>query len=418
MSLVSWYKFDEGTSTLGQDSKGSRDMTNTGVTSANSTYGACAYFDGSSYLNLGSASVHSSMKFNNSRTFSCWFNSSGGGAIHSNGPNDSSNQRYRVKFSGTGLISIDLKNTVLGGVTTLATNTWHHYVSTFNSTTDLLTTYVNGVYENSRTVTTLNTQISDFGIGRDPATGGSLFTGFLSDFKLYNGELSASDVSNMYANGPLNAFVPSISATMYTHIADISWNTLSGATNYTVTQTENSGTEETIVSESTELSFTNNDINPGSSYEFKLYSNLDLVTPAVTVTESSPAISNSSVSDLAIRLENDFTQISSSSFNAIDGVLVDVLSTGDDVTLSTGDAIFVENSDTIQVVDGKDVLTPFDSGAGAGQGCTVTTQEGGSGVLTYDEVNNEITKDSTSYSVGDFFILGEYKVKILDTETD
>ena len=413
MSLISHYRFDEATATLGEDSQGSRDMTNTGVVSATGTYGDCAYFDGSSYLNLGESSVHASMKDRESRSFSCWFNSAGGGGIHSNGIGNSNNRRYKARVSSTGTLVMDYRGSTINGSTTTVDGTWHLYVSTFEESSNSGTLYLDGASEGTRGSLFLDTYDSDFSIGRDPDTGGSLYTGYLSDFRHFSGVLTSTQIANLYANGPLDAFLPSISATMYTHLADISWNPLSGATNYTVTQTENSGTEDTIVSETTGLSFTSKEINPGSSYEFKLYSDLDAVTAAVTTTESAPAISNSTVSALAVRVENDFTEISRTAFDEIDLTLVDVLSTGDEVTIHSGDAVFIEDSGTLEAT-GKNVLTPFLQDGGTGQQITITSSTGDSDVLTYDETNNQITKDSTTYSVGDYFLLGGYKARITE----
>jgi len=56
MSLLIQYRFDEASASIGTDSVGSLDMTNTGVTTVSETFGShsinAAYFDGSSHLNL------------------------------------------------------------------------------------------------------------------------------------------------------------------------------------------------------------------------------------------------------------------------------------------------------------------------------------------------------------------------------
>ena len=71
MSLLIQYRLDEASISIGTDSVGSLDMTNTGVTTVSETFGTssinASYFDGSSYLNLPSASVPVSMTSNNSR---------------------------------------------------------------------------------------------------------------------------------------------------------------------------------------------------------------------------------------------------------------------------------------------------------------------------------------------------------------
>ena len=61
MSLLIQYRFDEASASIGADSVGSLDMTNTGVTTVSETFGShsinAAFFDGSSHLNLSSASL-------------------------------------------------------------------------------------------------------------------------------------------------------------------------------------------------------------------------------------------------------------------------------------------------------------------------------------------------------------------------
>ena len=74
MSLLIQYRFDEASVSIGTDSVGSLDMTNTGVTTVSETFESisinAAHFDGSSHLNLPSASLPASMTGSSSRTFS------------------------------------------------------------------------------------------------------------------------------------------------------------------------------------------------------------------------------------------------------------------------------------------------------------------------------------------------------------
>ena len=201
-----------------------------------------------------------------------------------------------------------------------------------------------------------------------------------------------------------------LEATMFTHLADLTWSSIGGATSYTVTQTEDAGSEETIVSETTDLSFTSLNLNPGSSYVFNLYTDLDLVTPATSITESALVVDTANVTALAVRLSNDFSILSESSYDEVDSQLRNFLMTGDEVILSSGNAVFVEDSDTIVHSD-TDILTPFESTAGSGQTITVTVG-GESAVLTYNESLNEVTYDGTAYGIGESFAVGTSKVTI------
>lgn len=114
MSLESWYRLDEDSASIGTDSVGSRDMTNTGVTSVGADYGNAAYFDGSSYLNLASGSLPAAITGGNSRTFSCWVKGSYGGVIHANGA-DTPHQRYRGYYNSAGVMGIDFNTSTNNG---------------------------------------------------------------------------------------------------------------------------------------------------------------------------------------------------------------------------------------------------------------------------------------------------------------
>lgn len=414
MSLESWYRFDEDAASIGTDSLGSHDMTNTGVTSVSDDYGNAAYFDGSSYLNLASGTLPSAITGGNSRTFSCWIKGSFEGAIHANGADDD-HKRYRTYYSASGIINLDFNTSTNAGSVSTTADTWVHYASTYEASTSLSKIYINGVEDVSRTNTNVNTSSGAFSIGRDPTKSSiAKYSGVLSDFRIYSGVVDAATINTLHSQGPLSAFLTSIETTMYTHLADLTWNTTIGASSYTVSRTEDAGTEETIASGITDLSLTTTDLNPGSSYVFNLYTDLDLVTPAATVTESAPTVSTVSVGDLVTRLGNDLTQISDTAFDAVDAEFRDVFSTGDVVILSTGDSVFVQDADTIEVVSGKDILTPFDPAAGSGQTCTITTQAGDSKVFTYDETSNELVVDSTNVSVGGSFLVGSYKITVAE----
>ena len=233
----------------------------------------------------------------------------------------------------------------------------------------------------------------------------------------YDSSLTAAEVLYNYQvllSNPVANFTSPFTATMYTHLADITWPAVTGATTYTITQTENAGDPVIIADSIPDLAITSYNLNPGSSYEYNLYTELDLVTPEDTVTESTLAVDTTSVTDLMVRLDNDLTLMDESSIGDIELELRNVLSTGEIVALNTGNAVFVQQSDTIQVVTSKNVLTPFESSLTSGS-ITVTTEEGDSSVITYDESLNQVTFDgSTVLDVGNYTIIGKYKVRVAE----
>ena len=122
------------------------------------------------------------------------------------------------------------------------------------------------------------------------------------------------------------------------------------------------------------------------------------------------------MNDLLTRLSNDLSILNSNSIDDIELELRNILDTGDEVVLrnSTGtqNSVFVQQADTIEVVPGKSILTPFDSSLSSGS-ITVTTEDLDSTAITYDETLNELTFDgATTLGVGDYTTLGKYKVTV------
>jgi hypothetical protein len=412
MGVISRYRLDETTENLGNDSHGNKDLNNTDVVSVSDTYGLCGYFNGSSSkMTLPSGSVPTSMKYNNLRSYSCWFKGSGG-AIHSNGGSGSTNHRYMAFVTGGGLLKLDLKGITVTGTTVLDPNTWYHYASVYNGST--LVIYLDGVLEASRNITYLNTFSGAFGLGWDQTRSTLYFTGFLSDYRSWSNAISASQVANIYSEGPLDAFTPTIEATLYPQVGALTWNTVHGASTNIISQIKDGGAEETIVSGTTDLSFTATGITPGSSYVFNLYTDLDLVTPAATSnSKTAPAISNSTISSMADYLENDFTILSEADYDTIEHLIRLIFSTGDTVTLSNGDNLFVEDSEEILILPGRSYLTPFETTASSGQEITLINADGsGTNLVEYNESTDQVVVGSTTYAENDSVILGHYRIVI------
>jgi len=123
------------------------------------------------------------------------------------------------------------------------------------------------------------------------------------------------------------------------------------------------------------------------------------------------------VTDLLTRLSNDLSILDTSSIDDIELELRNILDTGDEVVLSnstgTQNSVYVEQSDTIEVVPGKSILTPFESSLSSG---TITvTAESDTTTITYDETLNQVTFDGvTTLDVGGYITLGRYKVKVTE----
>ena len=199
---------------------------------------------------------------------------------------------------------------------------------------------------------------------------------------------------------------------MFTHVADITWDEVSGASSYTVTSTENAGQEITHGdTTNTHLEIFN--LNPDSSYEFKVYSDLDMVTPAYTETDVALSLNSTNVDSLMVRLQNDLTILSNTSSDEIEPFLGSVLTTGEIVNTSLGKTVFVSDAGTVNIDETEErFLMPFDQGSGTGQSISVVLPDTTINTIGYDQNTNQITSGATNYSIGSTFVLGNQKITV------
>ena len=204
MSLVFRYKFDEPTASLTTDSSGnSNTLVNLGavVSVSDSTYGNVAHFEGSVTSQMTLSPHPVAMSGSASRTFSVWVKRYNQDLEIIYGSWES----FRAQFQSTGV-----KLTDNGTSTTynqdFVIGEWYHIGVTYDGSTEYL--YINGSL-NSSTVTAYNTVTAfddKFMIGGVPpwAPDGGLYTltGDMSDFRVYDDALSATDMNTLYTDGP------------------------------------------------------------------------------------------------------------------------------------------------------------------------------------------------------------------------
>lgn len=413
MSLLLRYNLENGTPTIGEDSAGnSINLTNSGVVAASDplgNFGSVASFDGSSYLEIVSTSVPTELTGASPRTISFWIYSdhTGNATIYGNGVNSTNNKIRFLWVGSTRTINVDSGNVSDAGSISVPAASWVHFAFTYGSST--IKTYINGVLDIDSSRPNVNTGVGNLALGRDPSnTNLAEFQGFMLDFRAYDAALDLTGITTIYNDGPRDINKVTLEATMYTHLADITWSTISNASSYTLTQTLSGEGEVTILDNSTELLFTTTALVPNTSYTFNLYTDLDPVTPIFTITEATPLVDAVSGSDLATRLNNDFTDLANFNPSEIQAVLKDMFSTQDIVTMSSGKFVFVEDADSINFAldsDVKGVLTPFESSDGAGQNFTLD-----SSTVNYDETLNQVTIGTSTLSTGGSSIFNGYKV--------
>lgn len=269
--------------------------------------------------------------------------------------------------------------------------------------------YINGVLRGgyNKNLTLADT---DMRLGDDITDSSQNWGGRMLDVRAYDFPFTADNVTNLYNGGVLYENFTSLTATMYTHLADLSWIPLPNVSSYNLRRITNGGPEEEIRSSIAEGSYVLYDIIPSSSYVFNVYSDDDPTTPLASTTGTSPLVDTASTSLLMSRLSNDLSVLPQSSIDEFDSLLRDVLQTGDKVTLKNGEEfVFVEDSGALIAV--SNVLTPFSQTSGSSQAITLNVN-GNDKSISYDETKNEVTLDGVTAGSGEYFVLDNYKVVV------
>ena len=392
------------------------------VTSINDpTYGTVSYFDGNSGLDVPAPTE---IIGNSSRSFSIWLKRDGLDTSHflslGGGTSDYSrweqhlqgnlDYRYTVQYGGNNL-SLQISST-LYPTPRFTAGTWVHIVSTYDGTT--LSTYIDGGLAISKVVEgPLNTASGNLTIGYSTRlkSFGFGFKGPMTDFRAYDGEISSSTVSQLFADGPNDANVPSLNVTAYTHIIDIDWTEIVGTSTYNLRYTVDSGSEQDLVT-TTGLSHVFYNVVPGSSYELRLYTDLDTITPFFTETVVALVVDIVNTRSLLTRLENDVSLLSEQARETV----LDILSTGEIIKTPIGLTTFVANSESITLPESQkeSVLSPFDQASGPGQEVSIMLPDTSTLSISYNETSDDIDVEGTSYSTGDHFVAGGLKVTVKD----
>ena len=182
------------------DVSGNYNGTETNITYAQGKYGGAAVFNGSSSkIDLG-GSIISVGSF----TVSLWLNANNvttaGRAFHLGQGDNVSNISIFVASGNLTLRFLDSGSNLRDASITASTNTWYHAVITFDSSTNILKSYVNDTEELSVTTSGFST-LGNYGlIGARAYNNDQFFNGKIDQVRIYNTALSATDISNIYNN--------------------------------------------------------------------------------------------------------------------------------------------------------------------------------------------------------------------------
>lgn len=146
--------------------------------------------------------------------------------------------------------SISLGDGCSNGITrsgAWSSGTWKHFLITWGQ--NYMNLYLNGVSSTPRSTFNIRS-INEIYLGRTPATWLGWSSSIISDFRIYNNTLTASEVSNLYYQGLATHSTstesddkyPNTAKTYTSPVIDLQANGAWGATPWTSTQTLNDGT--------------------------------------------------------------------------------------------------------------------------------------------------------------------------------
>ena len=204
MSLILRYRFDQPTVFLTTDSSGNANtLTNAGgvVSVSDTTYGSVAYFDGSEISVFTLPNAPSVMAGTSPKTFSFWVKRDNQQVEIVSGQGMNANDEFRVQFQEGFRVYNNGTKFTTGMTSDYVAGIWYHMVLTYDGTTEVI--YADGNVVDSLSISSVNTANGEFMIGGSPAyLPNHTFTGAMSDFRVYDSGLSATEVSTLYNEGP------------------------------------------------------------------------------------------------------------------------------------------------------------------------------------------------------------------------
>jgi hypothetical protein len=209
-NLVSYWRFDNNWS----DSKG----TNNGIAYSSPTFATgakigshSASFSGTPGQYVATGASSSLIEGDSSISVSAWFNTT---TLYNNGDNfggriltlyrGSASTKFAIGINGTNVSNVMACGdacSLKAQLTNIVMNDgrWHHIAATYNSTTDILTVYFDGVLSANTNVGNISSSSSDAAtIGASHGGGQSNFNGKIDDVAIWNTALSASEIYSIY----------------------------------------------------------------------------------------------------------------------------------------------------------------------------------------------------------------------------
>ena len=215
-TLAGWWKFDDASGTTAVDSSGNGNtgtLTNGPTWTTGTIAGGLSLDNSNDYVNIPTSS---SLTLLSALSISFWMKKtslSGEDDLVSKST-DGSVVEYGVNSVGDEISFFYTSGGSLYGHETtsanLSTGTWYHVAVTYSDAADSAVIYINGVakttsssgYDGDPATHSLESNGEPLRIGR--IASGEAFDGIVDDVRVYNGALSAAEVTALYNNSTLN----------------------------------------------------------------------------------------------------------------------------------------------------------------------------------------------------------------------
>ena len=401
---VAQYKFNNP-SNLYEDSIGSYDLTNfngsLSLTDVGS-YGPTGHFDGATTLTF--VTTPPPVASGSLRTVCVWLYRTRSGSderLLTNNTGTSNGKIWNLRSSSR-IALADSTYLRYGG--TVPINVWTHVAMATSGGTTIL--YINGIAQTtvSNTLGTVNSSNPYKYLGG--STGGFYFLGNMSDFRIYDYQLSGTELLDIYSGGPDLTIFESVP---YTHAIELTW--------YVLISTDVKVKQDNVdIYTGVDTSYVTYNVVPGNTYSFDLLdASDDSVLLSISVT--TPSLSSTSVADFLEYMSNDLTSLSSTIRGEIDEYLGSSLTHLDRIKtrvtngrLSTDSYMtFIGRDQVINVGTGK-YLLPFSPVDGSGQSTSINLMN-----VTYNESSDQVILDGEELSTGNYIANGIYKITVLET---
>ncbi len=213
---------------------------------ASGKYSDAVSLDGSGYVAVSDMNMSTTQSY----TAMAWFKASALGS--------SNNQIIDTRASG---FTIPLRMFINNGefacsietagatyataTSTITTNTWYHGACVYNSTTRVLSAYLDGTFIGSVTIPATDVSSTEFHIGDDPTFSGEGWTGLIDDVVVYPRVLTPTQINTAYSSSSEHTYLTLTAydnnSGTFEYDGSSSYSSLSGGNDYYHLEIDGSG---------------------------------------------------------------------------------------------------------------------------------------------------------------------------------